>query len=89
MQYLKILKILGLVNKESIVSAGHLFLKLKKKKYDVNIYPLDSEHFSLIPYFQTHNNKNTFNNQIRKIYLSSSGGPFLQTKLNQFSKITF
>ena len=39
-------KFLGIVNKECVVSAGHLFKKLNKKNNTI-IYPLDSEHYSL------------------------------------------
>jgi len=76
---------LGLANKESIVSAGHLF---KKKKYlsKTNIFPLDSEHFSLYDFFnKTNQNKNNIN----KILLTASGGPFYKRKFNDLKKITF
>ena len=76
---------LGLANKESIVSAGHLF---KKKKYlsKTNIFPLDSEHFSLYDFFnKTIQNKNNIN----KILLTASGGPFYQRKFNDLKNITF
>ena len=69
-------KVLGLVNKECIVSAGHLFSKLKKK-YKTIIFPIDSEHNSLFQYFD--NNINKYND-IKKIYLTASGGPFYQKK---------
>ena len=76
---------LGLVNKEAIVSAGHLF---KKKKYlsKTNIFPLDSEHFSLYDFFKkTNQNKNNIN----KILLTASGGPFYKRKFNELKNITF
>ena len=40
-------KNLGIVSKEAIVSAGHIF---KRKNYfkKTNIFPIDSEHFSLL-----------------------------------------
>ena len=69
-------KNLGLVNKESIVSAGHLFSKLKKK-YNVNIHPLDSEHFSLSNFFSTERKKYS------SILLTATGGPFLNRNINQ------
>ena len=74
-------KNLGLVNKEAIVSAGHLFKKLKKK-YKTNIYPLDSEHFSLYNFFQKKNHLYS------SILLTASGGPFLN-KMNMNKSITF
>ena len=39
-------KILGIVSKESIVSAGHLFHTINNKN-KTKVYPLDSEHYSL------------------------------------------
>ena len=76
---------LGLANKECIVSAGHLFKK-KKYLYKTNIFPLDSEHFSLYDFFnKTNQNKNNTN----KIFLTASGGPFYKRKFNDLKKITF
>ena len=66
-------KQLGLVNKECIVSCGHLFKKLLKK-YKVNIFPLDSEHFSI---YNIENQKNNYLKNFYKIYLTASGGPLL------------
>ena len=68
-------KNIGLVNKECVVSAGHLLSKLIKK-YKVNIFPLDSEHYSLYNYFENNNNKINY----EKIYLTASGGPFFNIK---------
>jgi len=79
-------KNLGIVNKESIVSAGHLFKKLLKK-YKVNLIPLDSEHYSLFNYFKSIYNSGL--NEVGKIYLTASGGPFLNYKSNQLYKIPF
>ena len=74
-------KNLGLVNKESIVSAGHLFKKLQKKN-NINIYPLDSEHYSLSNFF------NTESKNFSSILLTATGGPFLNKKIN-YNDITF
>ena len=59
---------LGIASKESIVSAGHIF---KKNKYfkKTNIFPIDSEHFSLYDFFRKTNNFN----KIKKITLTASG----------------
>ena len=74
---------LGLVSKEAIVSAGHLF---KKNKYftKTNIFPLDSEHFSLFEYF----NNSKYNN-VNKIIITASGGPFYKYKFKDLKNITF
>ena len=75
---------LGLVNKEAIVSAGHIF---QKKKYfkKTKIFPIDSEHFSLFESFKLNNNKNNF----EKIVLTASGGPFYNKKFKSLEKISF
>lgn len=75
-------KNLGLVNKECVVSAGHLFKKLIRK-YKVKIFPLDSEHYSLHDYFQGNIRKNLYS----KIYLTASGGPFFHKKNFNAKKI--
>ena len=75
---------LGLVNKECVVSAGHLFNKLIKK-YNVKIFPLDSEHYSL---FSSISNINFKSINYQKIYLTASGGPFLNKKISEFNNIS-
>tara|TARA_B100000575_G_C23139682_1_gene662927 strand:- start:2954 stop:4102 length:1149 start_codon:yes stop_codon:yes gene_type:complete len=75
---------LGIASKEAIVSAGHIF---KKKKYfqKTNIFPLDSEHFSLFEFF----NKSKINQSINKIILTASGGPFYKYKFKSLENIKF
>ena len=76
---------LGLVNKECIVSCGHLFKKLLKK-YEVKIFPLDSEHFSL---YNLINQKNTSLKNFYKIYLTASGGPLLNYNKKMINNVNF
>ena len=75
---------LGIVSKEAIVSGGHIF---KKNNYfnKTNIFPIDSEHFSL---FELFNKINTKTN-IKKITLTASGGPFYKRKFNSLRNIKF
>ena len=73
--------LIGMVNKECIVSAGHLFNKLCKK-YKTQIFPIDSEHFSLFQYINISKFKNI---KTKNIYLTASGGPFYKDKKNQIS----
>ena len=75
---------LGIVSKEAIVSAGHIF---KKKNYfnKTNIFPIDSEHFSLFELFS----KININANITKVILTASGGPFYQKKFNNLKNIKF
>ncbi len=75
---------LGLVSKEAIVSAGHIF---KKKKYfsKTNIFPLDSEHFSLFEFF----NKVNTNYKFKKIFITASGGPFYKKNFKTLQNVKF
>ena len=75
---------LGIVSKEAIVSGGHIF---KKKNYfnKTNIFPIDSEHFSLFELFNKINSKT----KINKIILTASGGPFYKNKFNSLKNIKF
>ena len=75
-------KILGIVNKECIVSAGHLFKDLNLYNKTI-IYPLDSEHYSL------NNLMNNQYNKIKKIYLTASGGPFYNKNFSEIKNISF
>jgi len=72
-------KNLSSANKESII-CGWKFIKNKMKKYKTNFIPLDSEHFSIWSLIKNSNHK-----MISKIYLTASGGPFLnksKSKIN-------
>ena len=68
-------KTLASANKESII-CGWKFIKKNLKKYNTNFIPIDSEHFSV--WSLINNDKKL----ISKIYLTASGGPFLNKSLN-------
>jgi len=70
-----------LANKESIV-CGWKLIKNASLKHKTKIIPLDSEHFSI---FKLLENKNI--NEVEKIYLTASGGPFLNYKQHKLKKI--
>ncbi len=63
-------KDIGLANKETLVTAGHIIMPLAKEKH-VSILPVDSEHSAI---FQCLNGES--GNKISKILLTASGGPF-------------
>lgn len=63
-------KDIGLANKETLVTAGHIIMPLAKEK-NVSILPVDSEHSAI---FQCLNGEK--DNKISKILLTASGGPF-------------
>lgn len=68
---------IALANKETLVAGGELVTKLAKER-NVKIFPVDSEHSAIFQCLQG-NNKN----QVRKILLTASGGPFFgKTKVD-------
>ena len=74
-------KNLAVVNKESLI-CGWSLIKKNLKKYKTNFIPIDSEHFSI---FSLLNNSNI--NHIEKVYITASGGPFINLPKNNFDKI--
>ena len=70
-----------LANKESIICGWNL-IEEKAKKNKTKIVPVDSEHFSIQQII-----KNKKIEDIEKIYLTASGGPFLNLKISKFKKI--
>ena len=70
-----------IANKESIICGWDLISK-NAKKNKTKLIPVDSEHYSI---FKLIENKKM--NMINKIYLTASGGPFLNFNQNQFKKI--
>ena len=73
---------IALSNKESLVLGGHIIMPLARKN-NVNIIPVDSEHSAI---FQCLNGEN--HNELKKIILTGSGGPFLETPIDKFNTIT-
>ena len=63
-------KQIALANKETLVVAGAYITKLAQEK-GVNIYPVDSEHSAIFQCLV-----GEFHNQIERIILTASGGPF-------------
>ncbi len=78
---IKISKKILVANKESIICGWNLINQLANK-HKAKLIPIDSEHFSIMNLI---NNKNK--NDIEKIYLTASGGPFLNLPLNKMDKI--
>lgn len=75
-------KHIALANKETLVTAGHIIMKLAKE-YNVNIYPVDSEHSAI---FQCLNGEKRA--EVSKILLTASGGPFRGKKLEDLKNVT-
>mgnify|MGYP001333027966 FL=1 len=78
---IKLSKNIAIANKETIICGWHIIEKeLRKNK--TNFIPIDSEHFSIWSLIKNQNKEN-----IKKIYLTASGGPFLNKKNSQLSNI--
>ncbi|MBL6874184.1 MAG: 1-deoxy-D-xylulose-5-phosphate reductoisomerase [Flavobacteriales bacterium] len=75
-------KKIALANKETLVVAGDLIMRLSNE-YEAAIYPVDSEHSAI---FQCLIGED--NNAIEKIYLTASGGPFRGKKTAELKAIT-
>ena len=74
-------KLIAIANKEAII-CGWPLIKKKLKKHKTKFIPIDSEHFSI---FSLLDNKNK--NDIEKIFITASGGPFINLPRNKFNKI--
>ena len=75
-------KVIAIANKESIICGWNLLNKeLKRSK--TKFIPVDSEHFSI--WYALQNNFNTA--EVKKIFITASGGPFKNKPLNTFKNI--
>ena len=79
---IKARKKICLANKETLVVAGELICQLAAE-YQVPILPVDSEHSAI---FQSIVGEG--NNEIEKILLTASGGPFRKFTLDQMRTVT-
>ncbi len=75
-------KDVALANKETLVAGGKLVMSLAKKK-NVNIYPVDSEHSAIFQCLQGNKRE-----QLNKIILTASGGPFYGYSYEQLKNVT-
>ena len=70
-----------IANKESIICGWNL-IQTQLKKYKTQFIPVDSEHFSI-----WYGLKDLKKNNLEKIIITASGGPFYKTPLNKFKNI--
>lgn len=68
---IKAKKNIALANKETLVTAGEIIMKLKEK-YEIEIFPVDSEHSAIFQSIGSNRYKD-----IKNLLLTASGGPFL------------
>ena len=72
-----------LANKESII-CGWRLIKNASKIYNTELIPIDSEHYSIFNILKKYKIS-----EIKKIYITASGGPFLNYKINNLKKAKF
>jgi 1-deoxy-D-xylulose-5-phosphate reductoisomerase len=75
-------KPVGLANKECMVAAGEILTAAARER-NVPILPIDSEHNAVHQCLRVGKH-----NEVKAIWLTASGGPFRQTPLEQFARIT-
>lgn len=75
-------KDIALANKEILVMAGGLIIKAAKKR-GIKILPLDSEHSAIFQCLRAEKIEN-----VRRLILTASGGPFYKYKKSQLEKVT-
>ncbi|HXG51952.1 MAG TPA: 1-deoxy-D-xylulose-5-phosphate reductoisomerase [candidate division Zixibacteria bacterium] len=75
-------KEIALANKEALVMAGEIFVKTAAKK-KVRLLPVDSEHSAIFQCLQGNRRE-----EVDKLILTASGGPFLKTPLGELRRVT-
>ncbi len=74
--------IVGLANKECLVSAGSV-MTAEIKRYGATLIPVDSEHSAIFQVFDFENPE-----KVDQIVLTASGGPFLNSSLEDMAAAT-
>ena len=82
-EIIKYTKNITIANKEAIICAWSL-IKKELKNHKTNFIPVDSEHFSVWHAL----NKSFKTDSVKKIFLTASGGPLLNTPKNKLKKIS-
>lgn len=75
-------KVIGLANKETLVSAGHIVMELAAK-HNTAIIPIDSEHSAI---FQCLNGE--LRSEVSKIMITASGGSFRDRSRQELEHVT-
>jgi 1-deoxy-D-xylulose-5-phosphate reductoisomerase len=75
-------KDVALANKEVLVVAGELVWETARKA-GVRLFPLDSEHNAIYQALHGHRRED-----VRRLVLTASGGPFLRTGLEELQRVT-
>lgn len=76
-----------LANKEPLVMCGHIFIE-EAKRSGALLLPIDSEHNAIFQCMPSDYRTGTEAAGVRRILLTCSGGPFLQTPAGELKKVT-
>ncbi|MEY2495123.1 MAG: 1-deoxy-D-xylulose-5-phosphate reductoisomerase [Verrucomicrobiota bacterium] len=80
-------KDLAVASKEILVMAGEIVTREAREK-GVRILPVDSEHNAIFQCLDSQRERPTSNDEVRRLILTASGGPFRETPATQFQSIT-
>jgi 1-deoxy-D-xylulose-5-phosphate reductoisomerase len=75
-------KTIGLANKETLVTAGHIVMQ-KAKERGVSIIPIDSEHSAIFQCLQGEDRS-----AVRRLILTASGGSFRDLTRDELANVT-
>ena len=75
-------KDIALANKETLVMAGDIVMRLAKEK-GVSIIPIDSEHSAIFQALSGHSRED-----VKKIILTASGGPFRNMGIDEMKRVS-
>ena len=75
-------KPVGLANKEAMVAAGEILTREARRR-NVPLLPIDSEHNAIHQCLRGGTRE-----EVRRIWLTASGGPFRELPLKEFARIT-
>ena len=82
LEVIKFTKNIGIANKESII-CGWPLIEKELIKFKTKFIPIDSEHFSIWSLIEKAEDQN-----IEKLFITASGGPFVNYPLKKFKSIT-
>ena len=75
-------KDVALANKETLVTAGHLVMRMVKEQ-GVKLYPVDSEHSAVFQSLVGHRPED-----VKRVILTASGGPFREYPIDKLSQVS-
>ena len=79
-EIIKYTKLIALANKESIICGWNL-INAELRKSKTKFVPVDSEHFSIWTLIEN------YNQEIDEIFITASGGPFLNIKRKKLKEV--